>query len=424
LPPMAMTAVFMEALEETKPPAAAYIYVWACVARAAYVFSAASFPTRVELLEVFARFRKTPWFRILFVVLLGLIIGLAIPIAGGLGCVLILAIGVAMFAMPYLIGERRVRWMIVYALLLALIAVVVAAGLIASNFGTTEERGSSASMNGLVLSDGRVDPYALPGSSAVNYSIDVQSDNASWRVGDIRVFVVVTNTEVFEEFTNWVELRTAADPTDNLTGGISYSAIIQVPPSSIHRHRFEVFTNEVVDPVEHCPPDINATTWAQFWEQRTCVGTDMRLLAGAPRPTEVLGGQQYGPVTATGGELYAFAAARQTVFMLFPLLTFFLVLLMYWWTRRAREVRQKREARMGDAIQAAGGEFTCSNCGTDVPGAAVKCPKCGAVFDEPEAHIKPEKTGDAEKEPEPAKGKTEGKPAERSEKSRRSPPRP
>lgn len=80
-----------------------------------------------------------------------------------------------------------------------------------------------------------------------------------------------------------------------------------------------------------------------------------------------------------------------------------LLLLMIWWTRRARKMRveayeralaerekelkgvSKDEGKLPSLAKAAGAEgdegFVCSECGADVPADATVCPKCGEKFE-------------------------------------------
>ncbi len=91
----------------------------------------------------------------------------------------------------------------------------------------------------------------------------------------------------------------------------------------------------------------------------------------------------------------------QTFVAVYPI--YGLLLLMVWWTRRARKMRveayeraiaerekevkdiPKEEAKVPSAAKAAGVErvegFVCSECGADVPADATVCPKCGEKFD-------------------------------------------
>jgi transcription initiation factor IIE alpha subunit len=85
----------------------------------------------------------------------------------------------------------------------------------------------------------------------------------------------------------------------------------------------------------------------------------------------------------------------------FPI--FALLLLMVWWTKRARRMRveafekavAEREKETKDVPKVetkvslaramgtdkAEGGFVCSECGADVPADAKVCPKCGEKFD-------------------------------------------
>ncbi|TLZ49071.1 MAG: zinc-ribbon domain-containing protein [Methanobacteriota archaeon] len=68
--------------------------------------------------------------------------------------------------------------------------------------------------------------------------------------------------------------------------------------------------------------------------------------------------------------------------MVFLVFGFFLILLIYWWTRKAREIRGAGAGKPGPGKKPeGGGEFTCTNCGADVSEGDAKCPSCGAVFE-------------------------------------------
>ena len=56
----------------------------------------------------FQQFRKTPWFRITYLVLLGVIVSeLYLLALSPLACVIILLIPVSIFVVPYWLGERK-----------------------------------------------------------------------------------------------------------------------------------------------------------------------------------------------------------------------------------------------------------------------------------------------------------------------------
>ncbi len=110
-----------------------------------------------------------------------------------------------------------------------------------------------------------------------------------------------------------------------------------------------------------------------------------------------------GPVSNDTGAIMTAvfpAALMQSYVSVFPI--YLLLLLMIWWTRRARRMRveafekaaserekeqegvPKDETKVPSLSKAMGLEkenFVCSECGADVPGEATVCPKCGEKFD-------------------------------------------
>ncbi len=111
-----------------------------------------------------------------------------------------------------------------------------------------------------------------------------------------------------------------------------------------------------------------------------------------------------GPVPGSLGGLIVWltpTAFVSTFASVYPILA--LLLLMVWWTRRARKMRTeayekavaerekeregvgKDEAKVPSLSKAMGLEadegFVCSECGADVPAEAKVCPKCGEKFD-------------------------------------------
>ena len=64
----------------------------------------------VQVWNLLLRFRKTPWFRVAYLVLLGVIVAYLLPFtAGGLGCLVIFVAPLAVFLVPYYLGERTVK---------------------------------------------------------------------------------------------------------------------------------------------------------------------------------------------------------------------------------------------------------------------------------------------------------------------------
>ena len=81
--------------------------------------------------------------------------------------------------------------------------------------------------------------------------------------------------------------------------------------------------------------------------------------------------------------------------MIWTIALFYLVVMMYWWLRRAKGRADEWQARMEKIEKEQISEYECDRCGADVPDDADKCPRCGAAFDEGE-----EEEGEEEEEEE------------------------
>lgn len=149
--------------------------------------------------------------------------------------------------------------------------------------------------------------------------------------------------------------------------------------------------------------DPNATAFEFYHE--TAVPNSMNIFVlGAYVKGNWTEAGNLGPVTDEAGAIIAsvIPAALMSVFAgVYPI--FALLLLMVWWTKRARKMRveafaramaerekereglTKDEAKVPSLSKAMGLEkeegFVCSECGADVPADAKVCPKCGEKFD-------------------------------------------
>jgi uncharacterized membrane protein len=103
----------------------------------------------------------------------------------------------------------------------------------------------------------------------------------------------------------------------------------------------------------------------------------------------------FGPMNAPPLEAFQPNTMFGFANMIWTIALFYLVVLMYWWLGRAKERSQMWKERMEEMQKEEYAEFECDRCGSDVPGDAEKCPRCGATFDEEE-----EEKGEDEEEEE------------------------
>ncbi|MFQ5884044.1 MAG: zinc ribbon domain-containing protein [Thermoplasmata archaeon] len=80
--------------------------------------------------------------------------------------------------------------------------------------------------------------------------------------------------------------------------------------------------------------------------------------------------------------------------MIWIIALFYLVVMMYWWLRRAKMRADEWQSRV-KKMEEEESEYECDRCGADVPADVEKCPRCGATFDEEEEE---EEEGEDEEE--------------------------
>src|SRR5438132_12500471 len=137
----------------------------------------------VSLRTWFQKFRATVWFRITYLVLLGVIVAeLYILTLSPLACMVILLMPVSTFVVPYWLGERKLRRLAENLVVVFLIAIVLAAAmstgaLLAQKDPVPVQSFTDLSTSPMALTNGTVSPYrAPPGTS---FSLQVKLTTAA-----------------------------------------------------------------------------------------------------------------------------------------------------------------------------------------------------------------------------------------------------
>ena len=333
--------------------------------------------TREELLVSlrtwFQKFRATVWFRITYLVLLGVIVAeLYILTLSPLACLVILLMPVSTFVVPYWLGERKLRRFAENLVVVFLIAIVLAAAmstgaLLAQKDPVPVQSFTDLSTSPMALTNGTVSPYRAPPGTSFSFQVKLTTA-ASNTPSNYRVFLNLTVVRGINDFDRRPFPMTylGANASSNNTKTGSWFVVNQTLGDSIYGYAFSV------------------TDHRSNW---TYAGPDL------------------GPLTASGWTFYGFFlyVTGLSQVTILAVVTYFAILFLWWYTARQREARTKAMARSAEKAKETSTEdpkesakppltfggkaakataFTCTNCGADVEETDAKCPKCGAVFED------------------------------------------
>ncbi|TLZ89354.1 MAG: zinc ribbon domain-containing protein [Methanobacteriota archaeon] len=321
----------------------------------------------VQLWNLLLRFRKTVWFRVTYLVLLGIIVSfLLVFTAGGLGCLVIIVAPLAVFLVPYYLGERSLKRFALNALPVILIAILLGGAL-----------QTSALYSQRIPIESAPGPFMSPTMALSNGTvIPVQSDSP--RAFTFRVKLTSTVNATPDMFAVALNLTT-------VTGLNDY-------PMSAHP-----MINITV------PGSFNNTRLGTWFETSVNLSTSIYAYGFSVWDKDsnwTFTNVDIGPLTAPVTSYYGLFSYFTIFSMILPFLFYFIILFMWWYTVRQRATRTRmlgaepqipkekpkpkvesvEPTKSEKASKAAA--FTCTNCGADVDESAEKCPKCGAVFEE------------------------------------------
>ncbi|HYM41027.1 MAG TPA: zinc ribbon domain-containing protein [Thermoplasmata archaeon] len=333
------------------------------------------------ILKKLEAFRKTEWFNVLLVIVLGLVaVGLfQFTTIGGIGvCLGIILPPVTVFVIPYWLGERRMKRLALYIVPVLVIALILIAALQTQavvgqgkpNLSSGVDPATPAArLPAITLWNGTVDPFNAPSANAT-YAFHVRLKQGPG-----------ANLSRASVYLNMSEL---AGLSDNLL-----SPIPMVKDSSR-----------------------NATngTWYVAWRPLDTNVYAFQFFASDGRGNQTFSSPVLAPVLAPWSNFYGIWLVSIGEFMIYPASFYFVILFMYWYTIRTRRLRERMIQARGEKLDlkkegAKEGEvavkdatakppaptreksrkvaaFTCTNCGADVTDADTKCPKCGAVFED------------------------------------------
>jgi len=326
------------------------------------------------LKELLAKFSKTPYIIPTGIAIAAGVYALVLLYAGTF-CLSGLVVPLALLGVMWQFGIKGVKKLLIIGAVSCLVFSGVWAWYytdyyqhvdpaMATSTETVVSNGTTVPM----MTDGLVTPLFGTGSTVFNFTItfNLPDNSTTWSIENVNVAIASVNFPSAES-RNHSMIRIAS--ADNRTAHYYYSSTVSKPVS-----QFIFWANISGD-------------WIVATEHR--------------------GGAEY----ALNGPIYkdSFAVVAplipvgvvQVFVSFYPI--YALLLLMVWWTKRARKMRvtayekavsekeketkdiPKEDTKVPSLAKAMGLEkgedFVCSECGADVPAEAKVCPKCGEKFD-------------------------------------------
>jgi len=298
----------------------------------------------VNLLEVIVAFRKSRYFRWFYLVIISLMVAALLPYLPYLGplvCLGIFLIPVLMFAMPWWLGDRKMKVLAVNGVVILVLSAFILAALDAQSAVSTTPGVLGSPAAPLSVANGTVSPPRGPPTAFYNFTVTMK-DTSNRDPGSFTVYLNLTWLVGIDAIGQSYRMG-AVDVGDNVTlDGKSY------------------FVNRSLE--DHI---------YYFW-----------FSVQAPNGTWIESTYTLGPMVTGYGSFFGISLYVGFLNMLIPVSFFYILLLLYWYTQRAKRERKRLglTAARAEAVTDTG--FMCTNCGADVPETAEKCPKCGAVFEE------------------------------------------
>ncbi|MEE9506573.1 MAG: zinc ribbon domain-containing protein [Thermoplasmata archaeon] len=315
--------------------------------------------------ESFNEFKGSKWVVPAYIVL---VIFVVIALAYLNQCLAMILIPVAMFAIPYYMGEKRFR----YFALLAVIMIVAdsfAFGLLDTNFLSDFEAREQTSPDKITITQGIVNPSLGDPDTMFTFTVNVTANYTNIRTIDFYAYVNISDMAEYKLSRNEPYSMEETDTSDiDATNGKHFIRVIQLP-ARIHFFHFSANVNG---------------TW------------NTTLVHDASSNADFSG---LGPINADSLAIFQVFFFSALVTLFFTSILFMVIVMMYWWIGKSRIERTKWDTRLREAgeledADAKIPDFECTNCGRPVHDDAIRCPHCGAIFEEGEEE-------ETEEEPEP-----------------------
>ncbi len=258
------------------------------------------------------------------------------------GCIAILLIPLIIFGISYFLKERKPKRYFIYGFVVAIFTLIIGNVVLTYLFVSSPNPIVSGSSNNVTLTDGIVEPRFGGSSDFYNFTV-VYTNLDAVNSTDVDV------TLVLFEFSSDTKTR---HPMMKNTSG---------PASSGWPCHIETPVSEGV--------------YWYYFNTTTYTGTNI---------TYAESDAGFGPINASVFLYYWVFLPIVALSLILPISLYFLIVGMYWWTEKAKQMRGGLPELSKKKEKEETGEFECSNCGAVVSSYAPRCPRCLAVFEEEE----------------------------------------
>jgi DNA-directed RNA polymerase subunit RPC12/RpoP len=281
-------------------------------------------------------------------VLAGLIAYILLIVGSVLFCLLPAAIALVIFGLPRYFGLVNRKKLLIYGTILILLLGVVSGltyySILKDNVPVT------LSTTDNVLTSGSLTPFRGTDTTTFRFSVIYNGT-------DINPYVNVTVYDYFQA---------GEGTTYNLTHDLSYTGTLG--------ERYV----------------LNRTFQTSIY--------DFGFSYDKPDGTKVTTDLSWGPYTMTNDDILVNELWKVPLTMFLNVgLLFYLLILLTWWMERSKKRFESQGGRStGRAAPKTTEKFVCSECGSEVPATADKCPQCGEKFEEDSQSTLPTSTTSTE----------------------------
>jgi len=290
-----------------------------------------------DVKERFLKFREKKY-AIPVGLALALLLGiLFVPFLGAI-CFGALIIAIIGFYVPYYFGLKDRRKLAVWGLVFVMVLAVFFTWLVGVNNVNAMEGVRLESSDGLLV-DGTLEPYRGGADTVHNFQVTVTAPST----GDYNVNVIIHDWYTRQVIGNYT-MSSAGLTAD----GERFEFATTLTEQSVFTYRFAT----------------NASgAWVHTFES-------------------------YGPVHQSDVDRFTTLLPAYMIALLVQIgLLFYLLLAFSWFSQRSRDrmeevMKERQQMAQGNDVGKQEESFVCSECGSDVPASAGRCPQCGESFEE------------------------------------------